>query len=140
MSDDNCCGDDEQWVSDHQSGDDPTIEGDGGITTLDEVLHCLSSSRRRTVLYHLQDVEIADVDELAKRVAANERDSSTGEVPAPHRKKVETQLVHNHLPKMAEAQLVEYDRRSSTVRYREPPGLLSTVLELLARLEGRSVE
>lgn len=140
MSDDSSGENEDNWVSDRTQADKIEIEGDGGITSLDEVLDCLTSSKRRILLYYLQDNDIADVDELVDQVAAREEDVSPEEVTADHRQRVETQLVHTHLPKLADAQFIEYDRRSSTVRYTEPPSLLRTILRLLARVEGESNE
>ena len=140
MPDDDCCEDDGNWLNSRREGGGGEIERGGGITSIDEVLECLTSSRRRSILYHMQDNEVEDIDELATQVAAWEDAVAPEKVTADNRKRVETQLVHTHLPKLADAQFVEYDRRSDTVRYREPPRLLYTVLQLLARLEGKTDE
>lgn len=110
------------------------------LFTVDDVLNCLANSRRRFVLYTLEQQDVVELDELAAEVAAREAATSPAEVSGDHRERVATQLVHTHLPKLAQAQFVEYDPRSQVIRYRDPPRLLQTLVRLLARLEGQSIE
>lgn len=107
----------------------------GGITTLGQVLESLAHPTRRFILYYLQAHEMATVDELVHEVAAWEMELPPDEVPADHRERVATKLTHTHLPKLADSLFIEYDSRSRTVRYSDPPVLLDTVLGLLAHLE-----
>lgn len=111
------------------------VEGDGGRTTLDAIFGCLHHSRRRFILYYLQDNEKATVDELARQIAAREAAIPPAEVDADQQKRVATSLVHAHLPKLADEVFIEYDQRSNEIRYTEPPALLEEVFRLLARFE-----
>lgn len=140
MSDDDCdgVGDGCNGRQGQPSGE--PLEANEGVTTLEVIFESLTSPRRRFVLYYLRDHEIATVEELARHIVAWEENVHPDEVGSDRRERVETQLLHTHLPKLADATFVEYDPRSRTVRYTEPPALLDTVLELLARLEGESSE
>lgn len=135
MSDCNCDEDGKNGADDHGSTGEVTVEANGGITSFEEVLDCLTSRRRRFLLYYLQENETGDVEELAIQIAAWEAEIPLDEVSTDHRERVMSQLVHAHLPKLADAQFIEYDRRSETVRYTEPMTLLDRVLRLLSQLE-----
>jgi len=63
------------------------------------VFECLAERRRRAVVAVLRDRGAASLHELA--------DSITG--PNDRTKRVELELHHRHLPKLADAGLVEYD-------------------------------
>lgn len=116
------------------------VETDGGRITPDVILTCLRSSRRRFILYYLQDHERATVDELARQVAAWEDGVPPAEVATDHQKRVKTALVHTHLPMLADEVVIEYDPRSNEVKYTDPPALLNEVLRLLAKFETGSNE
>lgn len=93
----------------------------------DRLFEALADRHRRLLLYRLAEAEVATVDELvdalSDRVAAD---------PA----RLEISLTHTHLPKMDEAAIVDYDRRSSTVRYRgSGTRLLEDVLERTAAVD-----
>lgn len=105
-----------------------------GTVPIDDVLEAASDSTRRTVLRELRDREVATVDELATAVAARTRDVSDGQVDE-MRKKTSIELAHVHLPELAELGFVEFDRRTSTARYADPPRDLEAVLRLVEELE-----
>lgn len=134
MSDDDCSEDSDDEIPD-QIGNQ--VEVDGGITTIDEILECLSDSRRRIILYYLQDNEIVELEELSKQILAREEGILPNNVPEDHYQSIQAQLVHRHLPKLATAQLIEYDQRSQTIRYRHPPRVLESALRFLAKLERK---
>lgn len=76
----------------------------------DRVFEVLADRQRRVLLRRLVDEEIAGVDDLA--------DAISERVDEP-RSQVRLGLVHTHLPKLDETAIVDYDRRSETVRYYE---------------------
>lgn len=83
---------------------------DGPSLSMDDRLELLSDPHRRCVLEQLErTADPIDVDELAKRVAAR--------VDGGRR---ETRLVlhHNHLPKLDDYGVVDYDRTAGTVSSR----------------------
>ncbi|WP_436926706.1 DUF7344 domain-containing protein [Halosimplex amylolyticum] len=84
--------------------------------SLDEVHHVLGRKRRRGVLSYLTDHpgEPVPVDELVDIVVERER---PGPGPATHRVRVETDLHHVHLPKLADTGIIEFDPVAETVRY-----------------------
>lgn len=121
--------------SDGYRGDEYGDGREGGVITLDTVFDCLRHPRRRFVLYYLRECEVVTVDELAEQIAAQEADTPPEEVDADQRKSIETNLVHVHLPKLADTLMIEYDRRSNTIRYTEPPRVLDEILCLIAQYE-----
>lgn len=100
-----------------------------------EILEVLTDRERRSVLYHLQEETVADVDDVARTVAAATADVPPDGVDERERSRVHDRLVHLHLPKMVDAGLVEWDRRSGTVRYAHPPDVLSAILRLVGGVE-----
>lgn len=99
---------------------------------VDNLLTVLSRRRRRDVLYYLSERELADVDEVAAAIATREADRPSKSA----RDAVEIDLIHNHLPKLSDRGLVEYDRRSGVVRWSTPPEELETLLECCRTLES----
>lgn len=111
---------------------------DSGITSLDEIFECLRHPKRRFVLYHLRECEVLTVDELARQVAAWEGEVPPEEVEPDTRKRAATNLIHIHLPKLSDTMFIEYDQRSKTLRYTEPPELLDEVLNLIGQFEDEA--
>lgn len=112
----------------------PIVDG-GEKPLLSRVFAALANRRRRYVLYYLRDHDHAQIDELAVQIAAWEHDILEAEVSGEDVDRISTDLVHSHLPKLEEYGLVEYDRRSDTVRYTYPPSLLDEAVEVTAALE-----
>jgi len=78
----------------------------------DDVVDALANGRRRAALCYLfrrdGTVPLAD---LSAHVASREQDRATDVSPA----SISAALVHAHLPKLAEVDLVEYDRTARQV-------------------------
>ncbi|MFC4989982.1 MULTISPECIES: DUF7344 domain-containing protein [Saliphagus] len=92
-------------------GDGPTAGGHvpaGRRDPLSELLSGLSRRRRREVLYYLVEHELADIESIAGRIARRERGADP--------EAVRIDLAHNHLPKLADRGLIEYDPRSGAIR------------------------
>lgn len=88
---------------------DPS-EFDVGGDQRDELFDVLSNQRRRVLLYSLQAAELPiSVDELTTELVAWEARQSVPDRSCDDRDAIEISLLHNHLPKMAEAGLVKYD-------------------------------
>lgn len=81
---------------------------------LDELFEVLADGRRRRALAYLADADdgVAAFSELVEHVA----DDSVGE--STDKECVAVSLHHTHLPKLADANIVEYDPRNKDVRYR----------------------
>lgn len=94
--------------------EDPTVR--------DAFHRALAHHRRRTALACLVDNETAGaVADLAEDVAEREHNTAITEIPDDEVQQIHLTLYHIHLPKLAEAGLIDYDWRSSTVRYRDHP-------------------
>jgi DNA-binding transcriptional ArsR family regulator len=87
---------------------------------LDALFEALGDAQRRQILGYLDatDDDVAAYSDLIEHVA----DDSGGESAADH-DRIAVSLHHNHLPKLADAGIVEYDARSETVRYRGGPAV-----------------
>lgn len=108
---------------------------DGGNPSIDEVLKMLRNRRRRAIFYYLREHEVATVDELAAHLAALETETPVSEGDVDLSERIELELVHTALPKMADSHFIEYDSRSSTVRYADPPEHLQLLLGVLKRFD-----
>jgi DNA-binding transcriptional ArsR family regulator len=84
--------------------------------TPDTVFSVLSNERRRHVLRHLHENEESDIRELSQQLAAWENDVPLEAVTYKQRKRVYTSLHQTHLPALADAGVVDYDRDRGTVR------------------------
>ncbi|WP_254530368.1 DUF7344 domain-containing protein [Natrinema gelatinilyticum] len=95
---------------------------------LDARYELLSESRRRYVLYYLFDNDHASIDRLASQVAAWEQNVSIESVSDEQRKSIVVGLLHNHLPRLEEHDVVTFDQRRGDVhRGRRFEALTSTV-------------
>lgn len=97
----------------------------------DAVLRSIDDERRRQILRHLidSDDEAVSVDELVVAM-------TDGAAAAPERERqpadrTRTRLHHVHLPKLAQAGIVDYDARSGFVRYR-PDERVETVVRFVS--------
>ncbi|MFC4988441.1 DUF7344 domain-containing protein [Saliphagus infecundisoli] len=88
--------------------------------SLDLVFDLLADRQRRYALYYLSEARdgVATVDDLVEHVSRLE--DGPGE---PGRASVRAALEHVHLPKLADAGVIEHDARSGTVRYWRQPSI-----------------
>lgn len=126
MSDDEC-------TPEHQ--EKTSAAGTGGRALVERIFGALAHKRRRYVLYCLQDQEHMQVDDLATQLTAWEQGVPSDAVSRAARDDVQASLVHTHLPKLADYNLIAYDRRSGAVRSTNAPTLITEVLALTARIE-----
>lgn len=84
--------------------------------SLTELYDALADDRRRTMLSILTGRSTpVDVTTLARTVAARETGMAVDDVADETAERVEHALYHVHLPKLADADVVSYDRDRSTV-------------------------
>lgn len=95
---------------------------------IDDLFLTLADERRRSVLYFFRSSEndVATVAELIEYTAQT--------CPGVEMERLEVSFHHAILPRLAEANIIEYDSRSQTVRYRGHP-LLEKMLDLIAPAE-----
>ena len=98
----------------------PTRDGSQKRTdelTRDEIFAMLSNRRRRWVLHFLKqcDEQRIDLRTLVDTVSSWEYDTPPDELPWKKRKRIYTALRQSHLPKLADAGVIEYDRNRGEV-------------------------
>lgn len=97
---------------------DPTgPEPTGGTTlTRDQIFHLLQNERRRLALTYLmgRDDEVKMRD-IAEQVAAWEHDTTLEALDSDQRQRVYIPLYQNHLPKLDDDGVIEYDQSRGTV-------------------------
>ena len=82
----------------------------------DEVFEILSSARRRyAISILLRRDEPMEVTELAEEIAAIEGDTTIAELDKQQRKRVYVSLYQTHIPKLADAGVVDYSPDSGEV-------------------------
>ena len=83
---------------------------------LDVLFDVLADSRRRYALECLSESQTPmALADLADEVASRERERPVPDVPAEEVKQVYTSLCHVHIPKMADASIVEYTQERDMV-------------------------
>lgn len=98
----------------------------------------LSARRRREALYQLNEVEGGmGLDDLARRMALEEAGSES-EAEAAVARRVHVSLHHVHVPKLAAANAVAFDRAARTVSLTETGRVILDGLEGVTDRNGRS--
>jgi hypothetical protein len=92
-----------------------TVDGDVEFIDWSELFDLLSSGYRRAVIAALRENGRAGELELAAVVAGRLAGVPPDRVGPRERNRVRTGLVHVHLPKLAAANVVSWDRVSQTV-------------------------
>jgi DNA-binding transcriptional ArsR family regulator len=88
-----------------------------------EILSAISNTQRRRILSYVQEEGPTSQNEVAHQLAAWKQDSPPDEVADEVVEKVKVDLYHKHLPKLKDAQLIEYDERSEKLLVRNLPEL-----------------
>lgn len=92
-------------------GQDPSHKSPATDTTFG----LLSNGRRRRLLEEVNRAEQVGLREVARRIAASERDVPRSEVDDPACKSVYVSLYQTHVPRLEEHDVVEYDGGTRTV-------------------------
>lgn len=98
------------------------------VMTVDRVLEVLQHRLRREVIEYFQDVSqrTVAVDELVDHLARD----WPGDPPS--RDRLSVVLYHHHLPRLADAGVVEFDPERDSLRYRPD----ADIEEWLTRIQG----
>ncbi len=104
----------------------------GETLPLDEQFDIVAHRRRRCILRcietHGSPIALAD---LADEVAVREYESRLSDVPVEEVKRIYLSLYHKHVPKLADASVVEYDQKRHTVSLAERVGRVRVLLRLV---------
>lgn len=119
----------------HKVAQSREIHSDGGQSRLDALLEAMGSQRRRYALYYLQERVTATLPEVAERVAILECDEPSDAIDSATLDRVHADFYHCHLPKLVEANLIEYDPRERMIRYAEPPDRYERFIDLACNVE-----
>ena len=97
----------------------------------------LLADRTRRILFSLLggNDEQVHVDDLAERVAAWKGDKPVTEVTADERETVKIELHHKHLPMLADAGVLDYDRETKTLPRRGQPTAVAEWLVACSALD-----
>lgn len=96
----------------------------------DVVFDILSNPRRRYVLYYLRTrEEPVRLTKLAEEVAAWENDTNRSEITEQERKRVYVSLYQTHIPRLAEAGLIDYDKDSGQIALAEGAADIDSYLD-----------
>ncbi|PSQ15965.1 hypothetical protein BRD00_13215 [Halobacteriales archaeon QS_8_69_26] len=110
----------------------------GGFDRLSksDIFDLLRNKRRRYLLHYLMSHDTpVELGDLATRIAAWENDTPIDSVSSQQRKRVYTTLQQTHLPRMDEANIVEYDADRGVVQRTEHTDKLNVYLEIVPRNE-----
>lgn len=102
--------------------------------SLNTLFHLLSNHRRRAVLAQfLSHKRKLTVNDLTKEIVVQEQNAPVTDVPSDTVTQIHISLQHNHIPKLAETPLIEYDEERQIVEPTEQleqlKPFLSTVVE-----------
>lgn len=98
----------------------PGLSSGDELLRREDIFEVLSNRRRRYVLHYLKQfnggTETASLSEVASHVAAWENGVDVSEVSYNDRKSVQTSLYQLHLPKLADKNLIKYDKRAGEIQ------------------------
>lgn len=118
------------WATtDSMGSSDPVHVSAATVCTL------IRNARRRAMLKRLatfEDDEATTLGELARWIAGQEYDVSPDQVSQDQRKSVYISLRQNHLPKLAETEVVEWNTRSGII---SPGRSVDTIAALIRLIE-----
>ena len=97
----------------------------------------LAESERRYLLYQLAENRRGNLEEIVSRIAAWERDDSDQSIDADHRQRVYVSLAHNHLPRLADYDIIDYDLRSGDVVLKDGFDDIRPLLEQFTQTEEK---
>ncbi|ELY76757.1 DUF7344 domain-containing protein [Natrinema pallidum] len=96
----------------------------------------LAESERRFLLYQLADEGSANLEDLIVQVAAWELDARADTIDKEVRQRVYVSLVHNHLPRLEDYDIIEYDLRSGDIVLAEGFEDIKPLLEQFRQTEA----
>ncbi|WP_233739995.1 DUF7344 domain-containing protein [Halovenus carboxidivorans] len=105
-------------------------DGDGYDLSIDRVFGLLKNSRRRETLRYLYDNDgEASLSDVAEHIAAAENDTTPRAITSQQRKRVYVGLYQSHLPKMDDADVIEFEKNRGTIERGPNAGQLEPYLD-----------
>ena len=106
-----------------------------GAPDLDALYELLSDSHRRYVLYYLLERDHVNVDRLSLQIAGWDQDVQVEAVSEDAVNRVTVSLVHNHLPRLSDHGLLNYDHRSGDIVVGEQFDAIRSTVERARTIE-----
>ena len=88
---------------------------DASASRMEAACSLLAESERRFLLYQLAEHRDANLEDVVTGIAAWELDARPAQIDKDTRQRVYVSLVHNHLPRLADYDIIEYDLRSGDI-------------------------
>lgn len=88
---------------------------DATATRMEAACSLLAESERRYLLYELAEHRDANLEDVVSQIAALKLDSRPALIDKETRQQIYISLVHNHLPRLADYGIIEYDLRSGDI-------------------------
>jgi DNA-binding transcriptional ArsR family regulator len=89
------------------------------VISPDRILSAVANEHRRAILRSLNNVSdrTLEYDTLVDHVAERVEDENTDGVSDEHRQRVRIALHHTHLPKLAEAGIIDYEAEAGQIQF-----------------------
>lgn len=130
--------------NDRKASADVRDRDDAGLpeSTIDQdtMFDALAHERRRYLLYTLLNDDTWSLLDLARRLAAWEADVSEADVDDELVQRVYVSLYHAHVPKLADLDIIEFDRETETLTRGKNAEQILNVLELTGGTNAVSLE
>lgn len=88
---------------------------DANATRMEAACSLLAESERRYLLYQLAEHRDANLEDVVTQIAAWKLEVHPSEIDKGTRQQVYVSLVHNHLPRLEDYGIIEYDLRSGDI-------------------------
>lgn len=113
-------------------------QSEGYAARMEAACHLLAEPARRYLLYLLAEEDHANLETLVPQIAAWKAGEPVERVDEETRRTLHVSLVHNHLPRLADHDVIEYDLRSGDVVRADGFSDLESLLRQFRETEDRA--